>query len=602
MSRNDLDLRFGPLGRHGDDIPESNENDDLVIPWWSTMLPTPIIGRNRARRAQEGHDARNMPSNQSRSQNTTRFPSRNQRSQQNIFPSPPLNDQQQSYRSLRANSSPSEPHLRRMFDESEAVRIASTPSDPEPPPLPKKYPLYTKCYCEENVYILSTYLDSMCQSRNKKAQGPSSSRRWDVDVVFVSNKDQSVALWEQRASTFPDTDHIVIWDYHVFVVVTCSQGNGALENNEAENGLTTQRRAPPSPLQRARAQLGSTFSRREPMSDGQGFLRTPSSGTSSPSSGGSRAASPSNDNTSKPSLSWVYDLDTRLPVPTPLPTYLEATFKYEHSEDVAEQFQPRFRVIPVSNFLAHFSSDRSHMVTYETDLISEPDFEESVQWKSPPPKWAAIRGPLASSYNNLFDAYVNLDPIQIGQLVPPDDRFGYIVSLSELAKGLHVGNHGHFVGFPRSSSSRRSSLYPEVTQDKKNYVDEGILRLLAKHKIPGFHNPSHKGTPQRRSRAESTPTPVHQPSSDAEQDDEPGMLLGLRRVYGVRPPPPPPGELRISSINFSNRGKRVTDPMFPAYLHATLQNRAEKEREAAAAAAAALGESAEETTSSANLL
>jgi protein N-terminal glutamine amidohydrolase len=67
------------------------------------------------------------------------------------------------------------------------------------------------------------------------------------------------------------------------------------------------------------------------------------------------------------------DLDSELPFPCPLSRYLEDTFP----EGVQRAFQPRFRVLKGSDYVAGLSSDRSHMRRADGS------------WLAPPPPWPA---------------------------------------------------------------------------------------------------------------------------------------------------------------------------------------------------------------------
>nr|CAG4641148.1 EOG090X0C0Q [Eulimnadia texana] len=71
--------------------------------------------------------------------------------------------------------------------------------------------VYTSCYCEENVWHLCDFV-----RRNNPAD---LSNCW---VVFISNKNQTIPLWEQKASR--DETGLVIWDYHVIFVVQKNAG------------------------------------------------------------------------------------------------------------------------------------------------------------------------------------------------------------------------------------------------------------------------------------------------------------------------------------------------------------------------------------------
>jgi hypothetical protein len=372
---------------------------------------------------------------------------------------------------------------------------------PEPPPLPEPYGLYTKCYCEENVYILAAHLDSICRQRNTNER----SWRWSVDVCVVSNANTTVALWQQRASNAPETGNLVIWDYHVFCIVTCSS---AAEDDNSR----------PS---RSDAITG-------------GWTRESEVATRT---------------------SWVYDLDTTLPVPHPLTSYLTKTFRADRPHTVSAGFRPLFRVVTATDFLAHFASDRSHMILQRSreDIEMEHAMRASVgflfepaspQYTSPPPRWPLIRGPLSETSNNLFDVYVEMDARQVEQ----NHRYGLIVSVDELMRGVGL------------ASQRQEHAY-RVSPP----MDAGVRKLI--DRLSG-----ESGTPVATMPVESEAT--DQAAESQQQTSEPGYLIGVRRVYGHRPPPPPPGQDHIARIDFAGRGKRVTNPLFPAYMHATLQSRA----------------------------
>lgn len=484
------------------------------------------------------------------------------------------------------------------FDFSSAVaaqqqRSHSMPLSDEagllaPPALPATWPLYTKCYCEENAYILAAYLDRECRRRNRWG-ALIDAWQWSVDIVVVSNNARTVALWRQRASDMPETDHIVIWDYHVFVMVTCRP-----------------RSTPP----------GATM-----------LLR--------------RA---SRDERKSISQAWVYDLDTRLPVPVSLHEYLRATFKSEQRSTVAEQFQPRFRVVCAQDFLAHFASDRSHMRVPQGSGGTATDQDGEARYSSAPPLWAAIRGPKADTVHNLMDAYVemrhgNQSAIQVGTVVSQaatGGHYGVVISLEELAQVTSLRRpawlRSRKVPSPQqsgpSSGTAQELLQGAQGDDEPQHLDARIAKLLADNghgkAYSTYGNRVRErlsyATPQSSSATASSSSngPEHSRSWDfldsnmggvheddqeeqmeelddnvdgGDEDNSPGILIGgVRRIYGVRPPPPPPDADPVQqrrSINFSGRGKRVSDPLFPAYLHASLENRAERERAVTAAASAA---------------
>ena len=55
----------------------------------------------------------------------------------------------------------------------------------------------------------------------------------------------------------------------------------------------------------------------------------------------------------------VFDLDTRLPCPSPAAAYLDGAFPSDRRPPA--RFRPRFRVVPGADYLREFASDRSHM-------------------------------------------------------------------------------------------------------------------------------------------------------------------------------------------------------------------------------------------------
>ncbi|KAI8645368.1 N-terminal glutamine amidase-domain-containing protein [Parasitella parasitica] len=61
---------------------------------------------------------------------------------------------------------------------------------------------YTSCYCEENIYML-------CLEITKKKPELLD----DFSVIFISNNNRSVPLWQQKAGR--GDEHVVLWDYHV---------------------------------------------------------------------------------------------------------------------------------------------------------------------------------------------------------------------------------------------------------------------------------------------------------------------------------------------------------------------------------------------------
>ena len=76
----------------------------------------------------------------------------------------------------------------------------------------------------------------------------------------------------------------------------------------------------------------------------------------------------------------VLDLDSTAGFPLPADAYLEATFPY--GSLLPANLQPRFRMIPATEFRMSFASDRSHM---------RQETKEGVSWIQKPPPWPIIQ-------------------------------------------------------------------------------------------------------------------------------------------------------------------------------------------------------------------
>ena len=80
----------------------------------------------------------------------------------------------------------------------------------------------------------------------------------------------------------------------------------------------------------------------------------------------------------------VWDSDSTLGCPVPLGDYLQGTFGLgSFFEKVPKRFRVRFRMLHSREFIDNFSSDRSHMLSEEGNLLH------------PPPSWPPInqKGP-----------------------------------------------------------------------------------------------------------------------------------------------------------------------------------------------------------------
>ncbi|CAM9216439.1 unnamed protein product [Ectocarpus sp. 13 AM-2016] len=95
-----------------------------------------------------------------------------------------------------------------------------------------------------------------------------------------------------------------------------------------------------------------------------------------------------------PHGNWVYDLDSTLDFPSPASLYMAQAFRRRMNID--NQFRQMFRVVPARECAEHFSSDRSHMM------------EEGGGYSAQPPGFPPLRGPRATSSNNMNE-WINMD-------------------------------------------------------------------------------------------------------------------------------------------------------------------------------------------------
>lgn len=105
--------------------------------------------------------------------------------------------------------------------------------------------------------------------------------------------------------------------------------------------------------------------------------------------------------------SWVYDFDTWLQMPYSFDDYWSGTFPPD--DLLPQDLQSLFRLVPGELYIQHFASDRSHMLVPANrgrdDLGSTPPV-----YKSPPPPYGVLCGPLAPSKNNLMKSFVTTTP------------------------------------------------------------------------------------------------------------------------------------------------------------------------------------------------
>lgn len=125
------------------------------------------------------------------------------------------------------------------------------------------------------------------------------------------------------------------------------------------------------------------------------------------------------------SSSLVYDLDSRLPFPCPLDTYIDQSLKIEVSSLLPEQYQRSYRVIHAAHYLANFSSDRSHMLTHGTGEGT------TKVYRMPPPMYPRIVN--EKKERNTFQQYVDFDSLS------DDDT---PLSFDQKKERIRHGNYG----------------------------------------------------------------------------------------------------------------------------------------------------------------
>ncbi|CAH8459419.1 unnamed protein product [Schistosoma turkestanicum] len=116
---------------------------------------------------------------------------------------------------------------------------------------------------------------------------------------------------------------------------------------------------------------------------------------------------------------WVYDFDSLLPFPSPFIQYV--THGLRQNIILPEKLHRSYRVIPVVDYLNHFSSDRRHML------------REDGNWIAPPPSYECIRGQSSSSSHTLpFYLDTTIDTVE--NLSLTSNVYGTVLHESEFFK------------------------------------------------------------------------------------------------------------------------------------------------------------------------
>ncbi|KAI8584201.1 hypothetical protein K450DRAFT_276574 [Umbelopsis ramanniana AG] len=80
--------------------------------------------------------------------------------------------------------------------------------------FPRSELAYTRCYCEENIYKLCEWIKEKHENEID-----------NILVVFISNPDRRVPLWEQSSAV---EGNFVIWDYHVILLQCVGDGTDGI--------------------------------------------------------------------------------------------------------------------------------------------------------------------------------------------------------------------------------------------------------------------------------------------------------------------------------------------------------------------------------------
>eukprot|EP00730_Choanoeca_flexa_P014084 TRINITY_DN6024_c0_g1_i1.p1 TRINITY_DN6024_c0_g1~~TRINITY_DN6024_c0_g1_i1.p1 ORF type:complete len:242 (+),score=28.99 TRINITY_DN6024_c0_g1_i1:76-801(+) len=99
----------------------------------------------------------------------------------------------------------------------------------------------------------------------------------------------------------------------------------------------------------------------------------------------------------------IYDLDTSLPFPCPMATYMEHALQDTCESTVVEP--PLLKWIPATHYLTCFSSDRTHMLNQDGS------------WLASPPKYA----PIVQGRQNTLPRFIDMDDCSDGSVATLED-------------------------------------------------------------------------------------------------------------------------------------------------------------------------------------
>ncbi|KAK3010165.1 hypothetical protein RJ639_011410, partial [Escallonia herrerae] len=121
----------------------------------------------------------------------------------------------------------------------------------------------------------------------------------------------------------------------------------------------------------------------------------------------------------------VWDLDSSLPFPSPLSTYVSESIR--PSFQLFSEFQRFFRIVHAPLFLRYFASDRRHM--------KDPDGN----WISQPPAWETIVAEDGTVHN--LNEYIEMSAANVVKNIGADlvdavytQKFGVLIGQNHLAE------------------------------------------------------------------------------------------------------------------------------------------------------------------------
>lgn len=185
--------------------------------------------------------------------------------------------------------------------------VASLPAAKSALDAPSDASLRVPCYCEENVWRLA--FRKLSQRRQPRPDASTEvGQAYDTALyaVFVSNPKGCVPMFQQQASTHRERP--VFWDYHVILL-------------QETKGTDTKESRPVLPLNASCSNVDGYVVVQEQPDDGVNVDPSPT--------------------TRRTTSALVWDIDSHLICPCPLPDYLKKVFP--NDESWPGEYTPYFR-------------------------------------------------------------------------------------------------------------------------------------------------------------------------------------------------------------------------------------------------------------------